>query len=241
MITRKSKTIALAVGDILLRRRISNMARDLGHRTQEAARAREALSFVRDGADLLILDLALPDMSAGALLEAVILERPAKRMPVILIGGQEDFAALEPLGAVDCIERERALPEALAFKLNRALFLNEEPVDSRKRVPVSITAVFTVDGKTSTGILLNMSESGVFLHTDQMISRGAHVELTFSLENELVMARGVVRWTTPGARGNLFCGSGVKFTSLPWESMRRISEFVRARLSQEAVPERPAV
>lgn len=229
MITRKARTILLSQCDLLMRKRLSNMLRDLGHRAVLASSDGETLSAINDRTDLLILDLAMPDMGARGLLGA-IREKGLGTVPVIAIGPEDDAAGLEELGVVDCIRRERLYPEVLAFKVNRALFIKEVAVDSRKRVPVSITAVFTIEGKSSMGILMNLSEGGAFLHTGQMLAAGSHIELTFYLDGELMIARGVVRWSAPGLRGNLFSGSGVMFNSLPGDSMRRLSEFIKTRL-----------
>lgn len=234
MITLDAKAVVVAEGDLLLRKRISSVLSDMGHRAMPAASGHEALSAVREKADLLIIDLAITDMGATAVLECLRAEGPC--LPIIAVKGEDDEVAHEPAGLLDSISRERVYPE-LAYKVNRALFSREKAVDSRKRAPVSITTVFTVNGRSNTGILINLSEGGAFLHTDQTLSVGSHIELTFYLEGEFIVVRGNVRWSSPSVKGSLFSGSGVMFTSQPWEAAKRISQFVDARLRElKAVP-----
>lgn len=223
MITRKGRTVVVASGDLLLRKRISDALRDMGHRTALAASAPEAMSMTASGTDLVILDLELADRGLISMLEEA-------RVPVMAIGGREKARPL-PACVIDLFDRDE-YPQALAYRVNRALFAPGEPVDYRRRVPVSITAVFAVEGQSHTGILMNLSEGGAFLHTDEMLGEGALVELTFYLEGELVVADGVVKWSSRGTLGNLFCGSGVMFTAVAQEAAECIREFVSSRLGE---------
>lgn len=238
MITSDTKTVVVFSKDLLMMKRVLNMLRDMGHRTILSANAGEAMSALKEKGDLLILDLA--DMNAESLLENTREENPAKGVPVLAIGEACDPAQLSPLDVIDFIGKEALYPEAFAYKVNRALFSAHKPVNSRKRVPVSITTVFSVNGTSGTGIIMNLSEGGAFLHTDRMLDVGSHIELTFYLENELIFARGVVRWSSKRATGNIFCGSGIMFRSLPWDSTLRLLQFVNSRFA-DVCPARQAV
>lgn len=230
MITNDTKTVVVFSRDLLLMKRVLNMLKDMGHRTILTANGKEAFSALKEKGDLLILDLA--DMNAASLIENTRGEVPAQGIPVLAIGDACDPSSLEPLEVIDFIGREALHPEAFAYKVNRALFSLEKPVNSRKRVPVSITAVFTVNGQSGTGILMNLGEGGAFLHTDRVLPIGSHIELTFYLDNELILARGVVRWSSNGTKGNIFCGSGIMFRSLPWDSTLRLLQFVNSRFAE---------
>lgn len=239
MITRSPKNILIIDDDLFFRKKLSDIIQDMGHTTVLASSGKEAVAVMsKEGAgiDLVLLDLIMPDMSGEEVLEWMRTQGGAGRFPVMAISSRnalEVLEALRDLGVSGFIPKNELLPEQLVFRVNRALFPKQYALGERNRVPVSIVAVFSVNEECNTGILMNLSEGGGFLHTDLKLEEGMQINLTFYIENTLVDVKGVVRWSTPGInRENLFGGSGIRFTYVPWESQQRLSEFVAVELEK---------
>jgi uncharacterized protein (TIGR02266 family) len=89
---------------------------------------------------------------------------------------------------------------------------------------------YTFDNTTYTGFLLNVSASGLFLHTRLDLLPGITVKLKFSLPttNRIFNVTGIVRWSTPSSSSaNLFGGAGIMFTSITDEEREELRDFVK--------------
>ena len=87
------------------------------------------------------------------------------------------------------------------------------------------------DSNFFTGFSTNISEGGLFIATVQTVELGTEVDLNFSLGEQKLTVRGVVRWVrevndnTP----DIFPGVGIQFVNLDPATAGAIQQFVAAR------------
>ncbi|TAN61022.1 PilZ domain-containing protein, partial [bacterium] len=122
------------------------------------------------------------------------------------------------------------------FRVNKVLFSDKALHGApRQRVPVSLTADFFVGANKYQGTILNLSESGVFLHTPVELLTGTMLNIKFSLPGNTaaIEVKGLVRWTTgENAVKTFFGGSGIMFTVIAPQSQEALRKFVSVELER---------
>jgi len=238
MITRDSKDILVADDSLFFRTKLSDVLIEAGHRVRFARDGREVIREIEadpDHLDLLMLDLQMPEVDGFGVLQWINENGFRDRFPVLAITG-----VYEPATVMDRIRRQGASglmskdfsPEQVIFRVNRLLFQDksEKGAQPRTRVPVSIPVDFNVGEHVQTGFILNISETGVYLHTKFELLSGALVHLRFSLpgsSGKIYDVKGLVRWTTSDiAKKTLFGGGGIMFTTISPEDQEEIKAFV---------------
>jgi uncharacterized protein (TIGR02266 family) len=120
---------------------------------------------------------------------------------------------------------ERAAPTVSGRRLHRRAALER---DGR----------LMLQGTTSAGVVLDVSEGGLFLATDQRLPIGTEVELEFSLpDGPPISVRGEVRWHRAHAEAARN-GMGLRFLQPAPADRRRIAAYVegeRLRLGDQLV------
>jgi CheY-like chemotaxis protein len=97
---------------------IRETARDLleleGFEVLVAEHGREALDLLETGAEpgVIFLDLAMPVMTGGELLERLQASERLRRIPVVVVSGYADVA---PAGAVACVTKPARVEVLLAL------------------------------------------------------------------------------------------------------------------------------
>jgi len=82
------KWILVADDDDLVRQLWTEALSEAGYRTVEARTGREAIDLMRTVApDLMILDLRMPDLTGGAVLQSIQARPVLHRIPVLIISG----------------------------------------------------------------------------------------------------------------------------------------------------------
>jgi CheY-like chemotaxis protein len=127
------KWILVADDDDLVRQLWTEALSEAGYRTVEARTGREAIDLMRTVApDLMILDLRMPDLTGGAVLQSIQARPVLHRIPVLIISG---FLEDEP--AVDLklnIVARLAKPISLArLREVVASALAHPPTDEQRR------------------------------------------------------------------------------------------------------------
>jgi CheY-like chemotaxis protein len=91
------KWILVADDDDLVRQLWTEALSEAGYRTVEARTGREAIDLMRTVApDLMILDLRMPDLTGGAVLQSIQARPVLHRIPVLIISGfLEDEPAVD--------------------------------------------------------------------------------------------------------------------------------------------------
>ncbi len=246
MITTNSKNILLADDSVFFRTKLSAILLEAGHRVKFASDGRDVIREIQIdsyGTDLLILDLQMPNIDGFGVLEWMERNGYKGRFPVLVITG-----VYEPSGVVRRLKQLGAsglmtkgfTPEQVLYRVNRLLFPHDDTERENDRVPVSVAVDFTVGENTYTGFLLNLSPTGLFLHTRKELLPGTTLTLKFLLPDseKVITAKGVVRWSTsPDASHTLFGGSGIMFTSVSDEDKALIREFVAKELDRLRVGE----
>ena len=80
-----------------------------------------------------------------------------------------------------------------------------------------------------TGYLLNVSETGSFLHTKFELPTGAMIRLKFALPgtDRLIDLKGIAKWSTSEiAKKTLFGGYGIMFTSVSDADLEVLRDFI---------------
>lgn len=242
MITKDSKDVLVAEDSLFFRVRLSTVLVEAGHRVIVAGGGegvREKLGRDPDGVDLLVLDLQAPAGDIFSTLEWLGENGLRGRFPVMVVTGayerDEVRARLGDLGVARLLTKAFT-PEQVLFTVNQVLFPEKiKRGKARKRVPVSIPVEFTAGELTRTGFLLNLSDSGVFLHTDVRFDKGAEVNLQFSLAglHKVLNLDGRVLWTADdrSTRG-FFYGYGIAFNSITDEDREILGRFVDGEMKR---------
>lgn len=234
MITQDSKSVLVVDDDQFFRTKLSDILTGAGHRVRLAADGQEAIDEIRKdpAIDLLLLDLKMPNVDGFGVLQW-IRENKYHNIPVLVITGIDEPGSvmydLKNMGA-DGLITKNFTPEQLIFRINKIIF-NEKIIHGvpRVRVPVFISADFAVGGINSIGAVLNLSETGLFLHTSSELLPGTLLNIRFSLpgQEHVIDVKGIVRWTTGDSSPNtIFGGSGIMFTSISQPDVNIIGRFV---------------
>jgi uncharacterized protein (TIGR02266 family) len=195
-----------------------------------------------DSIDLLILDLLMPHIDGFAVLEWMKENGHLGRFPVLAVTGVyepgEVVGRLTALGA-DGFMTKAFPPEEIVYRINRLLF--SEKTDERsadKRIPISVPVDYTVNDTSYTGFILNISTTGIFLHTMIGILPETVVRLKFSLpgSDRVFDVEGIVKWSTSlSTSKGLFIGAGIKFASLTEEESETVKRFVVEEIKRRSL------
>jgi uncharacterized protein (TIGR02266 family) len=244
MITRESKKILVADDSLFFRIKLSDILIEAGHLVSLSKNGKETIEEIKidsNGVDLLILDLQMPEVDGFGVLEWINDNGHRGRFPILALTGVYEASkvlkTLRGLGADGFMSKDMS-PEQIIFRVNKFLFPEKSAGRiEEKRVYVSIPVDFTVGDNTYTGFLLNASEGGAFLHTNVKIPKGAECLLTFSLPGSarLMSVKGCVQWSSDvKAEKAIFCGYGIKFSSMSMEDQDELKAFVREKGSGQA-------
>lgn len=238
MITGDSKDILVSDDSLFFRTKLSEILVEAGHRVRVAGDGREVINEIEsdpDNIDLLILDIQMPDIDGFGVLKWINENGFGGKFPILAITGVHEAAdilgRLREQGASGLMSKDFK-PEEIIFRVNRFLFQHKEDKRSKPgvRVPVSIPVDFTLGGAVRTGLLLNLSETGTFLHTKYELPEGEIVQFRFSLpgSDRVLNVKGKIKWTTDDiAKKALFGGGGIMFTAIDTESQMCLKEFVQ--------------
>jgi len=222
MITKNPKNIMVADDSLFFRTKLSDILVEAGHRVRFAKDGREVIAEIKidpGGIDLLMLDLQMPEIDGFGVLRWINENGLKGKFPVLAITGIYEpghvLGDIKGLGAAGLMTKGYS-PEQIIFRVNAILFPDKasKGAGPRDRVPVSVPVDFTVGDTKRTGFLLNISETGTFLHTKVLMLTGAVLELKFSLPgtSRVFDIKGTVRWSTDEVSSKtIFGGYGIMF------------------------------
>lgn len=247
MITKDSKNILVADDSLFFRAKLSDILMEAGHKVRLACDGKGVIDAIKANikVDLVILDLQMPDIDGFGVLKWLDENNYKGKIPVLAITGAYEACRitdeLKRRGVSGFMSKEFP-PEQVVFRINRLLFADKIAGEAdRKRVAVSIPVDF-FSGKTPyTGVIINIGEGGVFMHTNIKLTEGTELDLRFSLPGtgKVLNLKGTVRWfpTELGPR-NLFCGCGIMFSSLPDADRDALHKFIETETSKlEQIPQ----
>lgn len=237
MNSEQKKNILLADDSEFFRVKASNILVGAGHAVRLAKDGAEVIRELEDNPsaiDLLVLDLQMPHIDGFKVLGWLKESNRIGKPPVLAVtGAYETSKVLEKvreLGAVGYVPKS-ATPEQLIFRVNKVLFGEKEFPRKTPRTPTNIPVDFTIMGRTYTGYILNISETGVFIYSsNEKFHPGDIALLKFSLpdEDKIIEAEGRVIWINSlTGEEALFNGMGIHFNSISMEDRRLIASFVK--------------
>ncbi len=216
MITKDSKNILLADDSVFFRTQLSAIIAEAGHNITFSSNGEEVIEQIKkapDGISLLILDLQMPRVDGFAVLEWMKEHGHEGKYPVLCITGayepSEILTRLQGLGA-NGLMTKGFTPEQVVYRINQLLFPDKVERVKDERTPLSIAVDYTIEGEKNTGFILNLSPSGLFLHTRLDLDTGTTLDLKFSLPGteKILEVKGIVQWGTHGSeKKKLFGGS----------------------------------
>ncbi len=217
--------------------RVALTLAEAGHRALPARSAREAAALLERAAiDLALVDLAGAFAEVLGSIEAVRRGRPAAAL--LAVGSVQTCAAmteaLRNLGLKGLVPHG-ASPQELVFRVNRVLYAERQSAGRvSPRVPVNIPASFDgIDGPAQ-GRILNLSETGLFLATDQPLPTNRNLTVRFALQvgAEPIAATCRVVWTNAGGEEQrYFRGMGLQFLQLRPAARAELQTFLARALA----------
>ena len=238
MITRNAKNVLIADDSEFFRVKLSDILTEAGHRARLFNDGRGVIAKLQegdDGCDLIMLDLQMPETDGFAVLKWMKENDLTGKFPVLAITGAYEpdnvHERLREFGEVELMTKAYS-PEQVMHRVNRLLF-PDKVHRGETRLPIPLPVDCTTDDAFFTGHLLNLSVSGLFLHTTVKLQAGTIIRLKFSLpDSDIVMdVSGSVKWYNclPGHE-NLFGGAGICFLNLSAEDQDILREFVRREM-----------
>ena len=238
MITKDSKNIIVADDSEFFRVKLSDVLTEAGHKVRIVKDGEELIKELQinpNGIDLILLDLQMPNMDGFGVLEWIRDHNLKGKFHILVITGAYEatdvLVRLKELGAEGLVTKAFT-PEEIVFRVNKTLFpFKGEAQRSSPRIPISLPVDFSVGETADTGYLLNISETGLFLHTKKTLLPGTNLHMRFILpgSNKLLNLKGVVQWCTQtSGEKSLFGGAGVQFIIYSAsEGQSIIKEFVQ--------------
>ncbi|MFQ5441865.1 MAG: PilZ domain-containing protein [Thermodesulfobacteriota bacterium] len=235
MTTEDSKSVLVACGGEFYNSGLGPILAEAGHSARLVRDKDELTAAFKGelaGLDLIIVDLDMPDIGGARVFAWFKKKGVLEKCPVLALIDADITARtlgqLKKLGAAGIISKTFT-PEHIAYSIKRLLFQEKVEKRAAARVPVSIPSDFTIGDNRYTGTLLNISSTGVFLHSAAELLIGARLNLLFSLPgfNRVLNLKGVVMWSTrPSVGKSIFGGSGIMFTAVSGEDQLVLDDFI---------------
>ncbi len=244
MITKDPKNILVADDCLFFRTRLSHILIEAGHQVKIARNDRETIDIIANNSswiNLLTFDMQMPVITCPqsfdnlGVLEWINRNGFKGKFPILVITRTfesiHSIERLRNLGA-DGLITNASTPEQVIFRINQLLFSEKwKHGKPHKRVPVYLPVDFTLNNITHSGFLLNLSDTGTFLHTKMEFHIGARLKMQFSPPSldKILNIVGTVQWLTQEKTDkNFFCGCGLEFNSISQEDQGVLENYVGA-------------
>ena len=188
-----------------------------------AADGASALAVHRnERADLLVMDLDLPDGPAEQLCDGVRADQALRRVSLLVLCGADEA---ERRRAADCRANAHivrpAEPQALAEEITRLLSI---PQRALCRVLARVTLGERDSARSFFCTSENVSATGILVETEELLHLGDVLDCSFFLPGRLKVAtQGKVVREACTPNGRQF---GIQFLSLPDQEAEALGEFV---------------
>ncbi len=197
----------------------------------------EELENVPANADLLILDLQSQLIDGFSILEWIKGNDRVGKPPVLTVTSLDDVTKIlektRRLKAAGLITKE-ITPEHFIYRVNRILYGGRDSSTVSPRVPTDIPVkISSVRGGTFEGSILNLSETGAYIHSIEDLQPDERIGLTFSLpgkDNTIELVGKIVWVNSLEEKESLFNGMGVHFTNMTSGNKSFIASFVEGEL-----------
>lgn len=199
---------------------------DRGVKVVNVATGTVALEMIRSlKPALVILGYDLQDLPAGEVCRRIKKNPQTRNVPVIILYDPQPNRSDEVQG-VPCDEAlSRPVDgDVLMQKISARLNI---PFRRHSRITIDMGVDYAHDGGRLTGFARNISEGGVFIETNDALSIGARLTLSFTLPGQaapLSVPGEVVRRIELGRE--LRFGLGIEFKGMPAASREQILDFL---------------
>lgn len=184
--------------------------------------------------DLVLLDGHGASFDAAACCRSIRNERSAAAIPVVFVTTPPDQLRFADAGGDGFISRPITLPRLLET-MRRFVGLAER---AGERLSLGLKAHYRGSDSEGIGIIRDIGPEGLFLQTRDAFRVGDEIELTFALpapeSRPLKVVAEVVRLGIPDPHHRHLAGIGVRFRALAGSDRLKITQFLRARLGEEA-------
>ena len=201
-------------------------------RVHTVASAAEAMTLARViGPDLVVADLAMPEVDGAELCRRLKRSALHRDVPVVLLTGSEhaeEHARAVRAGADDVLPRP--LERHTLLEAARRL-LDENERRGRPRIAIAAPVCLRSPRRAWCGTARNLSRGGVFVESSELLHAHAELELALELPESggSLASTAQVIWTRP-RNATQAAGMGLRFLALDRASARRLSEYVGERL-----------
>jgi CheY-like chemotaxis protein len=150
-------------------------------RVLTASTGLEAVRLARaERPDLIVLDLEMPEMNGIQACRILKADPSTQRTPIVVLTSMQMEDEARRAGAEHYVRKPIDETRFLS-ELKKFLPIHER-ADARVAIDVPIS--FWRDGEPSSGRLLNLSRSGLFVATENPQPVGARLEISFSLPHD---------------------------------------------------------
>jgi uncharacterized protein (TIGR02266 family) len=198
---------------------------------------KEALQICRSQRPVLVfMDLHMPVMNGADCCVALKKDQHLSSTNVILITSEGKDADRDICLAAGC-------DGFLTKPLDRNIFLDAArrllpAIDRRdKRIACQLKVKYRAFGVTLSGLIINMSQNGMYLATDYDLEQGAVLDLIFALpepHGSIIQLRARVAWLNSKKariKQSLPEGFGVEFVAASDETTRELARFIENGLN----------
>jgi uncharacterized protein (TIGR02266 family) len=223
------KTVLVADDTEFVRDRFRTAIESAGHRVLTATTAGELLENVRaqrDGLDLLVIDLRIPN-STGVDLVRKIRALDEGRLPIIVFSGTvtsvDEVHELAGLGVAGYMNEYCAVQHILPT-LGPQLYPDQFNRRGSPRVVLGVPVNYRFGNTIAAALTLNLGHGGVGIRTTSPLEPGTAVRLRLRLPGSThdIEATAVVRWREKGV------GMGLQFDRVDPTDKAAIVAFVDA-------------
>jgi CheY-like chemotaxis protein len=243
MRVRESKNILIADDDSNSRVKMANILLTGGHKVNFATNEREIIERLNDNSlciDLLILDLQSSNINGFSVLKWIRDNNRVDDPQVLLVAGTYDSGLvlnqLKELGVKELLTKGMGVtPEHFFFRVNRVLFHDRGDGRSIARVLTDIPVEFSHSNRVLSGEILNISEDGVFISTEEHLETGNILSMKFILLKDdgdiEIETEGEVMWGDESGEGQkLLNGVGIQFSNISAKDRTAIASFVEEEI-----------
>jgi CheY-like chemotaxis protein len=195
----------------------------------------EAVRLARaERPDLIVLDLEMPEMNGIQACRILKADPATQKTPIVVLTSMQMEDEARRAGAEHYVRKPIDETRFLA-ELKKFLPIHER---ADPRVTIDVPISFWRDGEPSTGRLLNLSRSGLFVGTEQHQPVGARLEISFSLPHDFsgkrISAEAMVVRVNAGPPK----GFGARFFQISSGARLFIEEFLERLTQRQGTPTR---
>jgi uncharacterized protein (TIGR02266 family) len=212
----------LVVDDVPLFREVESLYLSRIGEVRSASSAAEARAlFASEPADVLVVDLHLPDEPGDALCRALLAAAKRETRVVLVTRGEaKEHARAVAAGAAEVLAKPLGRSELMHAVRRLAGELRGQP-----RAALREPAHFWVKGRISTGTVQNISRGGAFVAAGWIPREGTDLKVEFALpgDDAPITAPARVMWRRYEVDS---AGFGVRFVALDARTQNHLTRFV---------------